>query len=171
LTRQKNFRALVEALAGLEGGNWICIIAGEGELRPDLERAIDRAGIGDRIRLAGLVEDMPGLLAAGDVFCLPSLFEGLPLALLEAMAAGLPVVSFEIDGVRDVVTGGAEALLVEAGDVRGFTEALASLVEDPARRAAMGLAARSLVEERFGMERVLDRLEAVYRAKAVGRGV
>jgi len=118
LTRQKNFARLVEALALLGAGapDWRCVIAGDGELRADLEARIAAAGLAGRVRLPGLVDDLPGLLAAADVFCLPSLFEGLPLVLLEAMAAGLPTAAFAIDGVTDVVAEGAQARLAAPDD-------------------------------------------------------
>jgi glycosyltransferase involved in cell wall biosynthesis len=166
LTRQKNFSALLDALALLPAtdAGWRCIIAGEGELRGDLERQLETAGLSGRVRLAGLVGDLPGLLAAADIFCLPSLYEGLPLVLLEAMAAGLPVVAFAIDGVRDVLTDGTEARLVAPGEVSALAAALGSLLPDAAQRLRLGRAARETVEARHGFATVVERLEAVYRA-------
>jgi glycosyltransferase involved in cell wall biosynthesis len=165
LTRQKNFSALLDALALLPAtdAGWRCIIAGEGELRGDLERQLEAAGLGNRVRLAGLVGDLPGLLAAADIFCLPSLYEGLPLVLLEAMAAGLPVVAFAIDGVRDVLADGAQARLVAPGKVPALAAALGSLLPDAAQRLRLGRAARETVEARHGFAAVVQRLEAVYR--------
>lgn len=166
LTRQKDFAALVDALAGLPpaAGDWRCVIAGEGELRPELERQLAAAGLGARVRLAGLVDDVPALLAAADVFCLPSAWEGLPLVLLEAMGAGLPTAAFRIDGVVDVVTDGVEARLAAPGDGPGFTAALATLVADGSLRRQLGAAARRLVTTRFGFEAVIGNLEDVYRS-------
>lgn len=166
LTRQKNFAALVEAASRLAGGttDWRCVVAGDGELRADLEAQIATAGLGDKVRLPGLVEDVRGLLSAADVFCLPSAYEGLPLVLLEAMSCGLPVVAFAIDGVTDVVAGGQQARLAPVGDTRALAAALASLVDDPVMRRTMGSAARELVVERFNFETAVDDLETMYRS-------
>lgn len=166
LTRQKNFGVLVDALSRLAGpdARWRCVIAGEGELRPDLERRLADAGCGDRIRLAGLVADVPGLLAAADVFCLPSLYEGLPLVLLEAMGAGLPTAAFAIAGVTDVVADGTHARLVPPGDVTGLSAALGALIDDPAARSRMGRAARDLVATRYSFDGMISRLEDLYRS-------
>ncbi len=166
LTRQKDFASLVRALALLpdDAPPWRCLIAGEGELRHDLERAIEAAGLEHRCRLAGLVPDVGGLLAAGDIFCLPSRFEGLPLVLLEAMEAGLPVAAYAIDGVVDVVTEGAQARLAPPGDAQALSSVLLSLLRDGEARQALGAAGRRLVAERYGFDRVVSLLEAAYEA-------
>ncbi len=164
LTRQKNFAALVEALeaVGGPGGRWRCIIAGDGELRGQLENLLAAKGLAAHVTLPGLVEDVPELLAAADVFCLPSAFEGLPLVLLEAMVAGLPVVAFTIDGVTDVVQDGVQASLAAPGDVGALGRALRNLVDDDVRRAALGQAGRATAESSFNMKSMMDRLEAIY---------
>lgn len=164
LTAQKNFAALVDALAPLarQDDSWQCIVAGEGELRPDLEQQVAAAGLTGRIRMPGLVSDVPSLLAAADIFCLPSRFEGLPLVLLEAMGAGLPVIAFAIDGVVDVVVDGRQALLAPPGDVDALSSALGAMVADAAMRREFGAAARALAEEQYGFPVMVDRLERVY---------
>ncbi len=166
LTRQKNFGILVEALAALpeESPHWKCVVAGEGELRGDLERQVVANGLEGRTKLAGLVPDVSTLLAAADVFCLPSLYEGLPLVLLEAMAAGLPVAAFAIDGVTDVVTNGVEARLAAPGSAAGLGSALAGLLSDAEERRRLGTAGRELVVRRYEFGSVVDRLETVYSA-------
>jgi glycosyltransferase involved in cell wall biosynthesis len=165
LTPQKDFASLVAALAGLESvsTDWRCVIAGDGELRADLESRIEAAGLRGRVRLAGLIDDLPALLAAADLFCLPSRFEGLPLVLLEAMAAGLPTVAFAIDGVTDVVHDGRQACLAPPGDIHAFADAIASLLNDRNRCREMGAAAHALAAGRYGFGTTVDRLEAVYR--------
>ena len=165
LTRQKNFTRLVEALGRLDvnGPDWRCVIAGDGELRTDLEAQVAAAGLGDRVRMPGLVADLPGLFAAADIFCLPSLFEGLPLVLLEAMGAGLPTAAFAIDGVSDVVSDGNQARLVAPDDAAALADALAALLADGPQRQRLGAAAKEAVRTRYGFEAVVDRLETVYR--------
>jgi glycosyltransferase involved in cell wall biosynthesis len=166
LTQQKNFGDLIAALAMLPASVecWRCIIAGEGELRDALEQKIALAGLGNRVRLVGLVEDLPDLLAVGDIFCLPSLYEGLPLVLLEAMAAGLPIVAYAIEGVADVVEDGVQARLVTPSDSVGLAVALESLLLDGSERGRMGAAACESVMAEHGFGAVLKQLETVYRS-------
>lgn len=171
LTRQKNFGALVEALTRLDAGAvpWRCVIAGEGALRQELTSQIGEQKMADRIVLAGLVATVDELLVAADVFCLPSIFEGLPLVLLEAMAQGLPVVAFAIDGVTDVVLDGVQARLVDSGDVDALALALRTLAGDADTRRALGEAGRRTVRERFDFEGTIDAIEALYQGDRAGR--
>jgi len=164
LTPQKNFEALVAALAevGRSAPSWQCVVAGDGELRTALEQQIAGLDLGARIRLAGLVPDLPELMAAADLFCMTSRFEGLPLVLLEALAAGLPVVAFGIDGVADVVADGEQALLVAPGDIHALSSALSTVLADAALRRRLGRSARALAEEKYGFPGLVDRLELVY---------
>jgi glycosyltransferase involved in cell wall biosynthesis len=166
LTHQKNFGSLIKALGCQPGTDvdWRCVIAGEGETRGDLESQLAASGLQDRVRLTGLVGDMPGLLAAADIFCLPSLYEGLPLVLLEAMGAGLPIVAFAIDGVTDVVADGIQARLAAPGDHSGLGAALAALLKDTSERRRLGDGARRAAVASHGFEAVVDRLEDVYRS-------
>ena len=110
---------------------------------------IAAAGLADRFQLLGLRPDVPDLLAAADLFVLPSLWEGLPMALVEAMAAGLPVVATEVSGTRAVMVDGETGLLVPPGDVPALARAITALLCDPARAAAMGAAGRRRVETYF----------------------
>ena len=174
LTLQKDHAVLVDALQGLRDSapNWRCLIAGEGELEADLARQISEAGLAERVRLVGLVGDVGRLLNAADVFCLPSRYEGLPLSLLEAMAAGLPTVAFAIDGVQEVIEDGKHGLLAPARSAVAFREALGRLVRDGRLRDEMGCAARELATDWYGFRVSVDRLEAIYRAvltERVGR--
>lgn len=164
LTRQKNHAALLKGLQALAGTGvaWRCIIAGEGELEADLRECARTLGYGDRVCFAGLVRDVPSLLAAADVFCLPSLYEGLPLSLLEAMAAGVPVAAFSIDGVAEVVQDGVHGRLAPPDDVHGLGRALGDLVQHEALRRDCGRAGRELVVARYGFDAVAPRLERIY---------
>lgn len=166
LTAQKDYATLLQALSRLpaDAPAWRCIVAGEGELRPGLEQSARDLGLSDRFRLGGLVSDVGGLLAAADVFCLPSRFEGLPLVLLEAMAAGLPVAAFAIDGVVDVVAEGEQARLAPPGDAGALAAVLLDLLRDEAQRRRLGEAGRRLVGERYGFDGVVTRLEEAYES-------
>ena len=164
LSAQKNFQDLVEALTLLptDGVPWRCLIAGDGNLKGDLADRIEAAGLSRRITLAGHVSDIPGLLQAADIFCLPSLWEGLPLALLEAMAAGLPVVAYRIDGVSEVVIDGEHGCLADKGRNDQLAAGLERLLADPEAAVRLGRAGRHLVTERFGFTRVAESLREIY---------
>ncbi|MGH7058357.1 MAG: glycosyltransferase, partial [Acetobacteraceae bacterium] len=109
------------------------------------------------LKLLGYREDVPALLAAADIFALPSHFEGLPMVLIEAMLAGLPVVASDIPGTRELVQRGTSGLLVPRGNSAQLTAALADLAQDPARRAAMGEAGRERALACYDEGKVLTR--------------
>lgn len=166
LTRQKNFHSLVEALALVPeaAGPWKCVIAGEGELRGGLVADIKARGLDEKIILAGHVAEVGLLLAAADIFCLSSLYEGLPLVLLEAMAAGLPVCAYGIDGVTDVVKDGVHAKLAHPQDTADLAGAIQFFLTQPKSRQDMGAACRNRVQANYNFERVVDQLEELYKA-------
>lgn len=123
-----------------------------------------REGVEDRVVFAGVTHDVPSYLRAADVFALPSRREGLPVALLEAMACGVPVVASHLPGATDaIIDDGVNGLLVEPGDVPAMAEAIASVVRDPARAAALGAAARATVRDRYADTGVADRWLTAYR--------
>lgn len=133
------------------------VLVGDGEDRPMLEALCRELGLGDRVVFTGFRADVPELLNALDVFVLPSLWEGLPIALLEAMAVGVPVIASAVDGSAEVVQPGTTGLLIPPQDVPLLVEAMERLLETPpmARRLA-----------RAGLERVrrLYTLEAMVRS-------
>jgi glycosyltransferase involved in cell wall biosynthesis len=137
-------------------------LAGDGEQRPALEEQVRRLELADAVRFEGAVphDRMAELYAAADLFCLPSLYEGFPLAILEAMAAGLPVVATRVAGTPEAIEDGVHGRLVEAEDVAGLAAALLDLIEDEEGRRRMGRQARRRVDEEFSIERI----GAAYRA-------
>jgi glycosyltransferase involved in cell wall biosynthesis len=160
----KGHAVLVEAAARLKDlpVPWVVAVAGRGGEDPALRLAIDRLGLGGRFRLLGLRTDVPDLLAAADVFAMPSLSEGLPLALLEAMSAGLPVVASAVGGIPGVVRHGENGLLVPAGDAAALEGALRDLITGPGARR-LGLAAAEEIPRRFGVEAMTQGYLAVYQ--------
>ncbi len=165
LAPQKSQRMLLDAFDGLPedlaGQTWL-LIAGEGELRRMLEADIGKLRNGSRVRLAGYRWDVPRLLAAADVFVLSSRFEGLPFAVLEAMAMGKPIVATSVDGVRDAVVDGESGVLVPAGSPAALTDAVAGLLRQPARLHRLGAAARAQFERCFTLPRMLGEIQALY---------
>jgi glycosyltransferase involved in cell wall biosynthesis len=143
--------------------------AGDGPLRPELEREAARLGVEDRVRFLGHREDVPDLLAASDVFALPSLYEGSSLALLEAMAAGRAVVSSSIGGTAELIEDGANGLLVPPGDVGALSSAIRRLLRDDGLRARLGAEGRDRVEASFAERATADAVEGVY-SEVLGDG-
>jgi glycosyltransferase involved in cell wall biosynthesis len=172
LTELKNFPALLEAVAALRRRGTLCrvMIAGDGPQRAYLERRILELEIDDLAVLPGTINDLDLLMQAADVFVLPSLWEGLPLVLLEAMACGRACVGTRIKGIAEVVEDGVCGTLVEPGDVGGLTTAIAGLLADPARREAYGTAAREVVRRHYDFARVTRELGALY-ARLAGRSL
>ena len=161
LVRHKGFPELLEALRATPS-NCVLWVVGErlasdhGEdLEPHFERAA--AALGRRLVRLGYRDDVPALLAAADVFCLPSQFEGLPMSIIEAMLTGLPVIATDIRGPREQVVAGETGLLVPPAAVAPLAEALTRLAADPALRARLGTAGRARALERFDEVKIVSR--------------
>jgi glycosyltransferase involved in cell wall biosynthesis len=135
------------------------VLAGDGPLRAEVQR--DALPLGDRVELPGFVADPAPLLAGADAFVLPSAAENCPLALLQAMATGLPVVASRVGGIPEVVTDGETGLLVPPGEPAPLAAALRSLA-DPALRARLGGNARAHAEQHLSLDTCVDGLEASY---------
>jgi glycosyltransferase involved in cell wall biosynthesis len=127
------------------------VVVGDGEQRRALEAQVRALGLADAVELAGALgrAEAQHWLARADVLCLPSTYEGFPMVILEAMAAGLPVVATAVAGVPKAVRPGETGLLVEPEDATGLAVALLAVLGDPARARAMGEAGRRLVADRF----------------------
>jgi glycosyltransferase involved in cell wall biosynthesis len=162
LVRHKGHPELLAAMRGLDVELWVVGDRLTSDHGADLEPAFADAGLGDRLRRLGYREDIPALLAAADIFALPSHFEGLPMSVIEAMLTGLPVIATDIRGPREQVVPGETGLLVPPATTQPLADALARLITDPALRAAMGAAglarARALYDEGRVVARTLDLL-------------
>jgi glycosyltransferase involved in cell wall biosynthesis len=163
LVPRKGHAVLIEALATIGAGPWMLAIAGGGAERDRLQRLAEERSLGQHVRVLGHREDVPDLLAAADVFVMPSLWEGLPLALLEAMLAGKAVVASRTSGIPEAVTDGVDGLLVTPGDVADLARALATVLRDPGRRAALATAALARATAAFTLDAMADGYEAVFR--------
>jgi L-malate glycosyltransferase len=145
------------------------LLAGDGPTRPDLERLAADLGIADRVRFLGIRRDVPDLLLAADVFALTSVSEAASLTLMEAMAAGRPVVITNVGGNPELVRDGTDGYLFPRGDHVAGARALLRMLDDPAFAAACGQSARDRALERFSLTRTVDRYHALYR-RLTGRG-
>jgi len=152
LKAPKDFMTLVRALAALPAESFEALIVGDGPDLPELEAEIRRLGIEDHVELAGERSDVPELLAASDVFVLSSRSEGLPVSVLEAMAAELPVVASAVGGLAELVEDGETGILVPAGDESALAQALRTLVGDPGLRRKLGAAGRARAEAQFDLD-------------------
>jgi glycosyltransferase involved in cell wall biosynthesis len=161
LDAQKGHRVLFEAIP--EVPDAIFLLAGEGPEREPLEALAAQLGIADRVRFLGRREDVPELLAACDVFALPSLYEGSSLAVLEAMAAGIPIVSSAIGGTEELIDDGRSGLLVAPGDAEGLAAALRRLLGDRGLGESLAGCARERVEAGLTREGMAVRVSGIYR--------
>ena len=146
------------------------VIVGDGELRGALEGRVAASGLAGRVHFLGWRADLPRIHADLDVVALSSINEGSPVALIEAMAAGRPVVSTAVGGVPDVVVHGAAGLLVPSGDAGALAAAIGSLLDDVGRRASMGSAGRALVHPAYSVPRLLTEIDRLYSAALAQAG-
>src|SRR5579859_225472 len=158
LVWHKGYPELAAALG--EVPDAVLWVAGErlvSDRGPDMEALLREAGLGERLRLLGYREDVPALMAAADIFVLPSRFEGLPMSVIEAMLTVLPVVACDVRGPAEQVVEGVTGLLVPVGDAPALAGALRRLTEDTELRARMGAAGRARAIERYDEAKVLAR--------------
>lgn len=152
-------RALARARAA--GARLRLVLLGDGELRGELERLARELGIAEAVDFAGYREDVLPSLAAADMAVISSANEGTPVALIEAAAAGRPLVATRVGGVPDVVAPGT-GRLTDEGDEEGLATALAELAADRSLRLELGARARSHVRERYAVERLLGDVDRLY---------
>lgn len=164
LSEQKGHRYLVEAAPRVleRYPRARFVLVGDGELRLELERAVERAGLGGSFVFAGEQDDVPAWLASFDVFAFPSLFEGLCLAVIEAQAAGVPVVATPVGGIRETVVDGATGLLCPVADPEALADGILQLLDDRDASETMAAEARRRVEQRFDLERMVAETIALY---------
>ena len=136
-------------------------LAGEGELRADLDAQVAALGVGDRVHFLGFQRDVAQVLSALDVVVFPSLAEGTPLTAFEALAMGKPIVAPDADGLRDILTDERDALIVPREDPAAIARAVARLERDPALRAALGEGARR-TGARYDISAFVRKMERLY---------
>ncbi len=166
MDRQKGFQMAVKALAELRELDLRLEIVGSGAYLVELESLIERLQLGERVELHGRVSDekLAEIYSSADVYLIPTLrYEGLPLALLEALGHGLPTISSKIGGNADVLTHGEDGLFVEAGDLGQLVDAIRLLATEPETRHRFAVAARATAERRFDKERMVAETEEVLR--------
>lgn len=153
MTRTKGLKARFAIAGTSDPGN-------PASIPPEQIQVWERTGV---VEVWGWQEDMPSTLAQADIFCLPSYREGVPSALLEACASGIPIVTTNVPGCRDVVTNSINGLLVPPENPQALAEAIATLLKDPKLRAEMGKAGRQLALDKFSLEKIIEQTMYVYQ--------
>ena len=174
LEEQKGHRFLLEACAKLSNDPGLMhrlriLMVGDGRLRGDLERQASALGLMSSVSFLGTRQDVPEILRALDIYAMPSLWEGLSIAMLEAMAAGLPVVISDVSGVAQALGDNQYGLRVPPADDAALARAIRSLAREPARRRALGASARERVKAEFSIEAMMSQLGSVYDGALAGR--
>ena len=162
LSAQKAVHVLLSATARLRAPVVVAIL-GEGPLEAELRTLASSLGIEDRVRFLGFRSDVADFIAAADVFCLASIWEGVPLAAQEAILLGTPVVATRVGGMAELVTDRVSGRLVPAGDPTALATAVDETLSSPELRAGYAAAARRDLERNFSTEAMLERLAALYR--------
>ena len=168
--RQKGHRHLIEAATQVvpRFPHVRILLVGDGELAGEVWGQVEAAGIADRVLFLGSRRDVPEILAASDSFVLPSLWEGLPVALVEAMASRLPVIATAVSGTRQVMVDGRTGWMVPPGDPDALTVAMAELLSDPAGAHAVAAAGRERVAGCFGASGQARKLARLFGEAGTG---
>jgi L-malate glycosyltransferase len=162
---------LIDAAALLSGKGFRFRLAfvGDGPTLPDAREQAERLGLGEHVVIfhgEASQDRVAALAAEADIFCLPSLWEGMSGAVMEAMAAGLPVVGTRVNGIADLVEEGTTGLLVPPRDPHRLADALAALLTDPERRTTWGAAGRACIRDQFGLEKMVSDKQRLYLSLA-----
>lgn len=169
LTRNKGIRYLLQALSLAPGTDdrtkFRAVIIGEGEEREVLKCITGEQGLSDVVTFIGSVPEAARYLPAFDLFVLPSVKEGLPYSIMEAMAAGLPIVGTAVGGIPDLVEDGVSGRLVPPANPQALARAIGELLGDTGRARAFGLAAHERFRSSFPFDRMIERTRALYRAR------
>jgi glycosyltransferase involved in cell wall biosynthesis len=140
----------------------VALLVGIGIDQEKIETEVKHLGLQDVVYFTGYRQDVPDLLTASDVSIMTSHYEGIPRALMESMALGIPVVATDVPGTRTLIRSGQTGLLVEYGDIAGMSSALAQVLTEPALAVRLGESGRYLVQTKFNEYAVADRVEEVY---------
>ena len=163
LRLQKGLDVLLEAFAGLAHAHAHLVIVGDGELRADLEQHAAGLNCRDRVHFLGARSDLPEIYAALDIYAHAARFEGMPNAVMEAMAAGLPVIATAADGTRELIQDRETGWLVPVGDAAGLREKLKEVLGDPEDRRRVGRNAARFMQENYSVEKMVAAFDALYR--------
>jgi glycosyltransferase involved in cell wall biosynthesis len=171
LVKQKGYSYLVRAAKLLRErrDDFLIMVLGEGNMRETLKNQADELGVSDCIQLPGFVKNVGPYMKGCDIFVLPSLYEGLSNAAIEAMSFGKPAVLSEVNGSREIVTPGENGYIVPLKDDTALAGAIFDLLDNDERRKVFGNCARVHVHERFGVGNMIHKLERLFQEKLQGK--
>jgi glycosyltransferase involved in cell wall biosynthesis len=170
LMAQKNYPMFVRVAREAKSLNMPLhfVAVGTGNMKNELETLAASLGVQDRVHFIGIRNDIPAILRSSDIFLFTTRYEGFPNAILEAMAAGLPVITTNFAGVDELVQDGANGRIVPIDDVPSTIRALRSYLDDPDSARKMALAAQNFVRQEFSMQKMVRRTTALYKAILAG---
>lgn len=173
LREMKGHRDVVEALPAILKAYPAArfVFAGRDDSRGGIEQLARERGVHDAIRFIGYYADTPRLLAASDIFMLPSHWEGLPVSVIEAMHAGMPIITTKVGGIPELVAHESEALLIDPAAPDQIATSVLRLADDPALRQALGTQARARAQGQFSISAMTRRIEAIYSELLSGHGM
>ena len=164
LSRRKNHMVVVEALEQLKKYNILYLICGDGPLSSQLRARAEELGVEDRLQLLGFRNDVPDIYKAADIFVFPSLQEGLPVALMEAMASGLPIIASRIRGNEDLISDDRSGYLVKAQDSVAIAEAVSEMIQKPSKRRKTAAYNYDLIKN-YGLTAVSQKIEEFFNER------
>jgi len=159
---QKDHRTLIKAITALKHLPWSLVLLGDGPLRPEITGLVEQAGLSDRVDFKGAVDDVPSYLRQSTILVLATNWEGLPISTIEGLSIGLPVVATNVAGTREQVIDDYNGITVPRGDALTLTAALSKLILDPELRFSFGCNSRKLYEEKFTLDKMIERTSALY---------
>lgn len=161
LTKRKNHMAVIEALAYLEEYDILYVVCGDGPMKARLRARTEELGVRERVKLLGFRKDIAELHKMADIFVFPSLQEGLPVALMEAMASGLPIVASRIRGNEDLIQNNRGGYLVKAQDSEQLAEAISKMIKNPEQRDKMEKRNLEIIKH-YGQDAVLQKMKEFF---------
>ncbi len=161
LTKRKNHMAVIEALACLEEYDILYVVCGDGPMKARLRARAEELGVRERVKLLGFRKDIAELHKMADIFVFPSLQEGLPVALMEAMASGLPIVASRIRGNEDLIQNNRGGYLVKAQDSEQLAEAISKMIKNPEQRDKMEKRNLEIIKH-YGQDAVLQKMKEFF---------
>jgi len=167
----KGQRYLIEAMPWIlkDHPDAVLLLAGEGSLQRSLERAVDEMGITSSVKFLGFREDVSRLMRLASVYVSPSLHEGMPLAVMEAVALGIPVVATRVGGQPEILSQWGDALLVRSRDPGELGEKISAVLNDLPRYGEIAVKGREWLRENYSWDRAIAQLEALYTRVALGK--
>jgi len=168
LTESKGLPYLIEAIKHLKSSSsglasYKVIIAGDGPMKKELEDLVRKSGLTDQVSLPGHITEIESLLALTDIFILPSLYEGFPLALLEAMASGCAVIGSDAGGIPDIITNSNIGFIVKRGDSRALAERIKLLLSDKELRVKLGKNGREHIRKKYKWTNIVRSISQIYK--------